>query len=285
MSMKPRIFIGSGEASLLERKTLIHTLRKNSSVDVDIYVFNGTHNSVEHEDDEPYLAPMSLKVKYANVTEFSNYRFLIPQLCNHEGLALFMDSDILALGDIAELFNTPLNGKQFICKGDAYDKLGEKRWGLSVCLMDCSKTRFDLELYFQEIEQGLYTYTDLHQMSPKFLAIHPFDIGELDSKWNDFDHADADTKNIHYTGLSTQPWKFPGHKFEDLWFRYFNEAREAGLVTDRDIELSQHRAYCRQDITNPQNPKAKKPPERVYVQDAARIFAKALRDKFLGVKA
>lgn len=48
-----RIFIGSGEASLLERKTLIHTLRSKASQPLDISVFNGTHNSLKRNDDPP----------------------------------------------------------------------------------------------------------------------------------------------------------------------------------------------------------------------------------------
>ena len=72
-----KVFIGSGEASLIERKVLIHSLRKHSQRKLDIYVFNGTHNSVELNDEKPFLAPMSLRVKYRNVTEFSFYRFLM----------------------------------------------------------------------------------------------------------------------------------------------------------------------------------------------------------------
>src|SRR5690348_15336892 len=99
-----RIFIGSGEASALERKTLIYSLRKNSKRPLDIYVFNGTHNSIERNDEPPRLAPMSLRIKYQNFTEFSLYRWLIPQLCDFQGRAIFLDSDTICLGDIGELF-------------------------------------------------------------------------------------------------------------------------------------------------------------------------------------
>jgi hypothetical protein len=247
--MRVRVFIGSGEASLVERKTLIHTLRKHSKRDLDIYVFNGTHNAVELNDGEPFLAPMSLKVKYRNVTEFSNYRFLIPQLCNHEGRAIWVDSDTLCLTDIGELFDLPLGDSDFLAKGEAY--AGASRWGLSVMLIDCARTRFDLEAIFAEIDRGLYTYEDLHQMSPVFLKHHSHKVGNLDPNWNVFDHCDEKTKLIHFTNLYTQPWKFPGHAHAELWFRYFREAIAAGVVTERDISLSQARAYVRQDILDP----------------------------------
>ena len=75
-----RVFIGSGEASLLERKTLIYSLRKNSKRPLEIWVINGTHNAIERNDAPPFLAPLSLEMKYRNVTEFSLYRYLIPQM-------------------------------------------------------------------------------------------------------------------------------------------------------------------------------------------------------------
>ena len=115
-------------------------------------------------------------------------------------------------------------------------------------LIDCKQTRFDLETYFNEIAQGLYTYTDFSCMSPAFLAHHPLKIGQLDPQWNVFDYCDEQTKLIHYTNLNTQPWKYPHHPYGELWFEYFEEARKAGYITERDIELSLVRAYVRPDI-------------------------------------
>jgi hypothetical protein len=240
------VFISSGEASLLERKVLMYSLRRNSKRDLDIRVFNGTHNTVEREGRPPDLAPMSLKVKYQNVTEFSNYRFLAPELCGHTGRAICMDSDTIALGDIGDLFDAEMGDHDFLAKPAAYGH--DEQWGLSVVLFDCARTRFTLETYFDEIASGLYNYADLHQMRPRFLAHHPFKIGRLDPHWNEFDRFDKDTKLIHYTDLFTQPWKFRSHPSGDLWFRYFDEARRAGYVTDRDIQLTLVRAYARADL-------------------------------------
>jgi hypothetical protein len=249
-----RIFIGSGEASLLERKTLIHSLRKHARRDLDLYVFNGTHNAVEHNDEEPVPAPLPLRIKYRNVTEFSNYRFLIPQLCGFEGRAIYLDSDMVCLQNIGDLFDQPLDGYDFLAKREAYKGVG--RWGLSVLLIDCHRCRFDLETVFGEIDRGLYTFQEFHQMAPSFLERHPYRIGELDPNWNMFDYHDASTKLIHYTGLLTQPWKFARHPYGELWFRYFREAIEAGIITEQDIHLSKIRSHVRQDIMEGNNPPA-----------------------------
>jgi lipopolysaccharide biosynthesis glycosyltransferase len=248
MSDKVRVFIGSGEASRLERKTLVHSLRKNSKRELDIYVFNGTHNAVERNDDPPFDAGLPLHIKYRNYTEFSNYRFLIPQLCGFQGRAIWLDSDMICLGDIGELFDTDLGGNHFLAKAEAYKKNGDAHWALSVMLIDCAKCQFETERYFQEMDSGAFANIDLHEMTPKFLAHHPFKIGKLDPNWNVFDEYNDQTKLIHYTDLRRQPWKFPGHTYGDLWYRYFQEARQAGLITPRDIEITTGRAYARQDI-------------------------------------
>ena len=247
-----RVFIGSGEASVLERKTLIYSLRKHTKRELDIYVFNGTHNSIERNSESPVLADMSLNVKYRNYTEFSNYRWLIPSICNYQGRAIFLDSDMVCLKDIGELYDADMGGHSMLAKSEAYK--GDKSWGMSNILFDCSKCHFDLEQIFRNVDQGLFTNTEFQQMAPKFLAQHPYSLAAMDSNWNSFDHYDENTNLIHYTNLRTQPWKFVGHKHESLWFKYFSEARKAGVIANSDVERTLSRAYARQDILSPVAP-------------------------------
>lgn len=242
------VFISSGEASVLERKVLMYSLRRHSRRDLDIRVFNGTHNTIEREGRAPEPAPMSLRVKYQNVTEFSNYRFLVPEVCGYQGRAISMDSDVIALGDIGELFDADMGDSDLLAKPAAYGDTVDEHWGLSVMLIDCARTRWTLDQYFSEIEAGIYSYSDLHQLRPGFLARHPLKVGRIDPRWNEFDRCDQDSRLIHYTNLYSQPWKFRSHPYGDLWFEYFEEARKAGYVTDRDIELALVRAYARQDL-------------------------------------
>jgi lipopolysaccharide biosynthesis glycosyltransferase len=249
-----KVFIGSGEASLLERKVAIYSLRKHTKRDLDIYVFNGTHNAIEINDREPFLAPLSLKLKYHNITEFSLYRYLIPEICDYQGKAIYIDSDIICLTDIGRLFDTPLNDCNFLAKGDAYNSHGEQLWALSVMLIDCQRCRFDLETFYREIASGLYTDRDLACMSAAFLTHHPYKIGNLDPNWNVFDRADGDTNLIHYTNLYTQPWKYPNHRYGKLWFNYFHEAIDSGFISSKDIELSKIRSYVRPDIMEGNSP-------------------------------
>lgn len=279
MSKVLRIFIGSGEASLLERKVLIYSLRKHATRPLDIQVFNGTHDSLESDDAPPRALHMPLEVKYRNITEFSNYRFLIPQLCGHSGRAVWLDSDTVCLADIGDLFDAPMGNAAILAKPDAYGVAGEARWGLSVALFDCSRCGFDLRRHFEEIRSNAYTYTDLHQLSPAFRSKHPIEVLPLDPRWNVFDRYDASTKLIHYTNLLTQPWKFRGHPYGGLWFRYFSEAQREGFITQEDIEITLVRAYARQDLLAGQD-WTFSGLTRWYLRENKRLFGNRMRRWF-----
>ncbi len=251
-----KIFIGSGEQSLLERKVLIYSLRKHTQRDLDISVFNGTHNSVEKDGQPPLAAPLPLHLKYRNLTEFSLYRYLIPELCSFQGRAIYLDSDMICLADNSALFDLAMEGCDFLAKREYAESDGEKMWGLSVMLIDCERSRFPLQNIFDEIDRGVFTYTEFSQMGKRFLAHHPYQIGELDPSWNVFDRVDSDTKIVHYTNLFTQPWKYYGHPHGELWFSYLHEALAAGYVTDADINLTIQRGFARPDLRQGNSPRA-----------------------------
>ncbi len=245
---KVKVFIGSGEQSLLERKVLIYSLHNHTQRELDIQVFNGTHNAIESSDEVPRPAPLPLQLKYRNLTEFSLSRYLIPEVSSFQGRAIYLDSDMVCLADIGELFDTPLNGSDFLAKREYSDRDGEKMWSLSAMLIDNERCRFDLNRIFKEIDLGVYTYSEFSQMGKKFLTVHDFRISELDPHWNVFDRRDPQTKLIHYTNLNTQPWKYHNHAYGETWFAYLREARAAGWVTARDISLTIKRGYARPDL-------------------------------------
>lgn len=246
-STRPVIFIGSGEASVLERKTLLYSIHKHTPGPVEVIVFNGTHSSIEVDGSSPTPVPMPLHAKYQNITEFSNYRFLIPQLRGHQGRAIWLDSDMICLADLNELFAVDMGHNAFLAKRSPHPS-GEMRWGLSVAVYDNARCAFDLDRYAREVDEGQYDYNDLQQMTPRFLARHPFQVGAIDDQWNCYDEWTPQTKLIHYTNLHTQPWKVRGHRHGGLWFRYFEEARQAGFISDDDIERAIRRSYARPDL-------------------------------------
>lgn len=84
-----RVFIGYEPRQPLAFNVLQHSIARHASVPVSITP----------------LVLSQLPIKRRGLTEFTYSRFLVPYLCNYEGLAVFMDADIVVKGDIKELFD------------------------------------------------------------------------------------------------------------------------------------------------------------------------------------
>ncbi len=156
-------------------------------------------------------------------TPFTYTRFLVPYLMDYEGIALFMDSDMLAVGDVSELFHLPMDELALRVRKHEYNptetvKMGgktqtqypRKNWS-SLMLMNCS----ELEVWSKEAvenESGAW----LHRFEP----IPDEKVGDISEEWNVLDHMTGPTKLLHYT--SGGPW-LPGCEdadHADLWHEY-----------------------------------------------------------------
>lgn len=86
--MKPlRVFIGMDDRQPVAYHVAQASIIRNSSVPVSITP----------------LVLSQLPIKRRGLTSFTFSRYLVPYLCNYDGPALFVDADILCMGDIAEL--------------------------------------------------------------------------------------------------------------------------------------------------------------------------------------
>ena len=147
-------------------------------------------------------------------TEFTFTRFLIPELTNFNGWALFMDSDMILTTDIKELFDcaddkyavmcvqhdyTPKEGTKM--DGQVQTVYPRKNWS-SVVLWNCghpSNKVVTTDLVNDETTTGKY----LH----RFSWLKDDEIGKLDHTWNYLVgvYDDIDKPNlIHYT--EGGPW-------------------------------------------------------------------------------
>lgn len=245
-----RIFIGSGDASALERKTLIHSIRKDTSRQLEIWHYSGTTNTIENEMGEQHPCPPkpALARHHRNATEFSLFRFYIPQLCNFQGKALYLDSDMIVLSDIGELYDVSIQGFDFAACPDAYPAIAPNRWALSTMLIDCSVCRFELDTVFAHIQEGDFSYAEFAQMGRRVRKLLPYKIKELPIVWNHFYKAEKHTKLIHYTDLDQQPWKYRYHPCGEVWFKNFIEAVCVGSITEQEIEAAIDRKFARADL-------------------------------------
>lgn len=83
-----RVFIGVDPRQPLGYNVLQHSIHRHSKERVLI---------------EPLML-RKLPITRRGLTEFTYSRYLVPWLCGYEGVAVFMDADIVVTGDIGELF-------------------------------------------------------------------------------------------------------------------------------------------------------------------------------------
>lgn len=149
-------------------------------------------------------------------TEFTFTRFLVPELCNFDGWALFCDSDIIFIEDIKELFDQADNKYAVMCAqhdytpkegvkmdGQTQTVYPRKNWS-SVVLFNCghpSNKKLDLNLVNNPEITGAY----LH----RFSWLDDTEIGQISHEWNwltDWyeEGKDGTPKALHYT--EGGPW-------------------------------------------------------------------------------
>jgi lipopolysaccharide biosynthesis glycosyltransferase len=214
--MTLRIFIGwdSREAECAD--VLAYSLRKHASIPLDIRYLKRAELDFERPQD-----PLQS-------TEFTYTRFLVPYLCDYAGKAIFMDCDMLCLGDIEELDDLDMTGLALrVVKhdhrptettkmdGKVQTSYPRKNWS-SLMLMNCA----ELRLWTKEVVQT-QTGAYLH----RFQDIDDDRIGEIPNTWNVLDRMRPDTKLLHYT--SGGPWfeQYRDHPDGQIWLDYRDEYR------------------------------------------------------------
>lgn len=159
-------------------------------------------------------------------TEFAISRFLVPLLAQ-TGWALFADSDVVFLGDVAELEaladpryavmcvqHRPLTGRASKMDGQAQITYPRKNWS-SVMLWNCDHpANRRLSLVDIQERRGF----DLHQ----FYWLADNEIGALPAEWNwlvNVERKPDQPKIAHFTlgGPFTRGWQ--GADYDSLWYQ------------------------------------------------------------------
>lgn len=168
-------------------------------------------------------------------TEFTFTRFLVPELSNFDGWALFCDSDIIFIEDIKELFNQADDKYAVMCAqhdytpkegikmdGQTQTVYPRKNWS-SVVLFNCghpSNRKLDLNLVNNPLITGAY----LH----RFSWLDDSEIGQISHEWNwltDWyeEGKDGTPKALHYT--EGGPW-FENYRNCDWHLTWKKELQE-----------------------------------------------------------
>ena len=166
-------------------------------------------------------------------TEFSFSRFLVPYLMDYKGWALFMDSDMVMLSDIAKLWGSRnQNYAVQVCKHDYTPKLSnkflnkkqtiykKKNWS-SLMLMNCGKCD-KLTPEYVNTASGL----DLHQF------MWTDDVGDIPLEWNwlvgEYPFK-KDVHNIHFTEGGPYFKEFKNTEYAEEWFKVYKDVIEIDL--------------------------------------------------------
>ncbi len=158
-------------------------------------------------------------------TEFSFSRFLVPYLSGYSGWTLFMDCDMLARADIAELWALRDDRYAVMCVkhdyqpkietkflGQTQTKYEKKNWS-SVMLFNNARCRALTPDYVNNA-----TGLQLHQF--KWLESED-EIGSLPPQWNhlvnEYDYS-PDAKIVHYTDGGPYFDEYRDDDYAEEWF-------------------------------------------------------------------
>ena len=220
------VFIGYDSKVKIAYHVLAESILKHSSEPVSIHPIYLPNLQKIHNRKQNVLAS----------TEFSFSRFLVPYLMNYQGWAVFMDSDMVMISDIAELWQlrnekyalqvckheyTPNAEKKFL--GNTQTIYAKKNWS-SLMLMNCSQCK-TLTTDYVNTATGL----ELHQF--KWLKDESL-IGEIPLEWNwlvgEYPYKD-NVKNIHFTEGGPYFKEYENTEYADKWFKVYKDVIKINL--------------------------------------------------------
>ena len=198
-----KIFICSNENQLLSAKVAkCSIMRRSAFTENDVDILLESHISgFDRFFSQPYLRKgRMINFDKNDMQSFTLLRFHIPFLMKYQGAALVIDPDIFQIDrGIEALMNFDLS------KHAIYARKGLKKntWGSSVMLLSCDKLRhWSLDSLIDKLHHGSIDYDDLISLR---LEAEP--IGELPTRWNEFDKISSNTILLHTTEKLTQPWR------------------------------------------------------------------------------
>lgn len=178
----------------------------------------------------------ALPIKRRGLTEFTFSRYLVPWLCNYAGHALFIDSDMLVLGDLAKLPWDVRGPVAWV----PHEKSSLNGQGLrferpSVMLFDCGHPNC-AQLTPEFIEKG---HPESQEWADGYFALEP--------EWNHlvgYDKPRQDAKIVHFTQGIPCFEETLNDEWAEVWAEYARDA-QATVGWDTISGQSVHARYKR----------------------------------------
>lgn len=158
------------------------------------------------------LVLSTLPIKRRGLTEFTYSRFLVPWLCDYEGTAVFMDSDMLCRQNIGELFNI-VDDKRTV--EVSVVQVAQPFERPSLMVFDCARCRILTPQYIDDTSH------------PLFRLEWAKEIGALPLDWNHlvgYSEPDPRASLVHFT-MGIPIW--PETKNSEYAGEWIEEVRKA----------------------------------------------------------
>jgi hypothetical protein len=203
-----RVFIHTNQKQWLGALVGQYSLQRNSphsdKFDVAI-IHTRDYPFLQQKEGQLYLRDGEKRTWLNNdLQSFTPLRFIPPELMGYQGRAVIIDPDIFAVGDIWELLTRDMQGKALMCRPRSGNKGKKGALATSVMLLDCARlTHWKTREQFDEMFAFKRDYM-------QWIGLYLEDgdtIGFFENEWNDFDRLSENTKLLHNTKRTTQPWK------------------------------------------------------------------------------
>lgn len=200
---------------------------------------NSERFCVVFDDVSSYLLTFKDKLPIRDYyTKTTYFRLFIAEMYPNIKKALYLDSDTVILGDVAELYATDLGEnyvaaavEQVMVQNDVFGKYVENTIGIArnkffqagVLLINCKK--FRKEYVLEQFTDLLQSYRFVVTQDEDYLnVICRGNVKYFGAEWNvqTYGTALCDEKNfriIHYV-MTDKPWHYPNARYGDYFWRY-----------------------------------------------------------------
>jgi len=214
-----RIFVAATPAEWLPMRVLEFSIREHSSLPVEL--------SAIYSHQRPIPQPNGLENRAR--TPFSFQRFLIPELCQFKGRAIYMDADMQVFDDIEGLWNQPFSDNHLLTVASSTPG---RRPQFSVMVLDCECLNWKIEDIVAELDSGALKYrTLMFEMSVAKKIGYSVPV-----TWNSLEQYNAgQTSLLHYTDMNTQPWVSLENPNGHVWMACLRRAIESGFISREEV--------------------------------------------------
>ncbi len=242
-----KVYIASTEAQMLATKVLEYSIRARTKSQVEVVALHTL--GIDYADPEC--------IENRQRTPFSFQRFLIPEICDFQGKAIYLDSDMQVFDDIKKLWTLPMGDKSLLA---VKSKKGEGRKPhFSVMLIDCYRNKWSINSIVNSLNNGDFSYSELMDG----MVVSDSISAEIPSIWNSLELYEKNkTKLIHYTDMKTQPWVSTKNPYESIWVEelinavadgfislsYLREHMEKGWIRPSLLDQVQLKVPCSKDL-------------------------------------